>query len=644
MTPEHLEGIKARLRAKLDATMEGIHARLAGQENAILYRHGAAPLSDHEREKLIPPAPDRTPRNSWLSDSGQGYTEPFTVFRIKGETEHRVMAWHSDPAEPFLGLPDTMTIGEGLHLLAAEADHLVAATQRDLVTLAHLVPAPLRKAVLAREELIARWPWPRDSHPVGFTLELLSSAATPRPAQTFVLGEAALGAPTMDTWPPDVAPLDVATWPAFVKRYPHDAKELRALVEAGDVSARGAVRWVGVATMFASLRAVERDRRRHAMAIDAGRPHHNLLMGVRDLPKDSRTPHTVHATTDRIELLDPDGGCVQLTLALGESAPSEALISALRTLRTWRGLRHWAAVQKLLSVDGGRQGWVRWTLDGHLDAMGVSVKNRTTAAVRAEVARQVEAFTRIEIAVYADDGTLRSRRPILLVGEKYDRLTGSEWALDGMQLTINPLLYGGVREAGGQLGSNWHPAPVELAAVNEREHPYTLALGLILPIRWRLALAEGHDHLTLTGENALRLAGIDVRPHDRQWMRRNGAHAWDSLERDLAELARIGGLGRWAWDATDTPRTLDGRLHLWPAPWMADRTLHEVRPVELPPGPPVLTGAELKAWRARKGLTQAQAAKTLNSSRPTIARAEARPLEPLSTALTGKLREARAAG
>ena len=71
-----------------------------------------------------------------------------------------------------------------------------------------------------------------------------------------------------------------------------------------------------------------------------------------------------------------------------------------------------------------------------------------------------------------------------------------------MQLTINPLLYAGVREPGehGRLGRNWHPAPVELAQVDDVRHPHTIALGLLLPIRWRLALEEGKDHITLTGE------------------------------------------------------------------------------------------------------------------------------------------------
>lgn len=392
--------------------------------------------------------------------------------------------------------------------------------------------------------------------------------------------------------------------------------------------------WVALAVLYAAVQAVERDQSRPAVALDAGRPHHELLSGwVRDLPKDTRTPHDALTINGRIELLAP-GRSVQLMLDLGDNAsPNEALINALREMRGWKGLRHWAAVQKLLSVDGGRQGWVRWTLDGHLNTLGVSVKNRSKADLRAQVARQVEAFTKIEIAVYSKDGTRLEQAPLFLVGKKYKGLQGSQFQLDGMQLTINPLLYSGVREAGGKLGRNWHPAPVELAQVDDVHHPYTLALGLILPIRWRLRLAEGHDHLTLKGTSALALAGIPYRT------RKPGA-AWKALERDLAELHRIGGLGRWEWDTPETARTLEGRLHLWPAPWMADRTLRGVRPRELPPGPAVLTGAELKTWRTRHGLTQAKAAEQLHVNRRTITRAEMRPEVPLSTALAGKLRTA----
>jgi transcriptional regulator with XRE-family HTH domain len=57
----------------------------------------------------------------------------------------------------------------------------------------------------------------------------------------------------------------------------------------------------------------------------------------------------------------------------------------------------------------------------------------------------------------------------------------------------------------------------------------------------------------------------------------------------------------------------------------------------------VLTGAELKAWRTRHRLTQPQAAKQIGVNVSTIKRAEARPHEPLTPALTRKMRAAGAA-
>jgi len=71
---------------------------------------------------------------------------------------------------------------------------------------------------------------------------------------------------------------------------------------------------------------------------------------------------------------------------------------------------------------------------------------------------------------------------------------------------------------------------------------------------------------------------------------------------------------------------------------MLDRTLYAVRPRERPPGPAVLTGAELKDWRTRRRLTQGQAAAQLEVSRYSILRAEKQLGEPLSTALAAKLR------
>ncbi|MBK6529790.1 MAG: hypothetical protein IPF99_09355 [Deltaproteobacteria bacterium] len=63
--------------------------------------------------------------------------------------------------------------------------------------------------------------------------------------------------------------------------------------------------------------------------------------------------------------------------------------------------------------------------------------------MRATVAAEVEALTRMEVAVYHADGTLRLRGPVLAVTQRGEALRGSEWALQGLELVIHPALYEG---------------------------------------------------------------------------------------------------------------------------------------------------------------------------------------------------------
>lgn len=589
-----LDDIRARVRARFERLHAHLLRELDSRRESVAYSGGG------DDETALPP--ERT-----LAFNVATY--PWWVFPNQD------------------GDRGPVTIGEAFDLVKAESEALIerTATDIDAAVLRH-IPAPLRLAVLAPERnLVGRWPWPREAEAVplgpainprpfdpGVMLSLLSALSPTLPP-----GESLPGA-----WPATVAPADIAFWLGG------DMTDMELWSELLSPTLGHVSSWNAAAVLYAVLQAVERDQRRPAVAIDAGKVHADLLEGWRDLPKDTRKDMIREPHSGRIELLAP-GKCVQLALDLGPSTLSEAMTLALRDLRSWGGLRNWAALQRLFSVEGGRQGMVRWTLDGHLEALGYSPQERTRAPVRSKIAREVEAFAHLELAAYDQHGKLRERRPLVMVGSRFERLRGSEWRLDGMELQINPLLYRGVREEGGELGSNWHPAPVELARMDHVRHPYAYSLGLILPIRWRLALAEGRDHLHYTGESVLRLAGIKYSRHDP-------GKAWGALERDLEELHRIGHVGRWEW--VDAPRTLAGMLDLYPATWMMDRTLRGVRPVELPPGPPVLTGDELKAWRKARGLTQARAAEVLGVRKITILRAEKRPEGQLSPYLADRLK------
>ena len=246
--------------------------------------------------------------------------------------------------------------------------------------------------------------------------------------------------------------------------------------------------------MYLAEQEVRGNLKRPFIAVDSNKIHHEMLMAWRDWqPKDTIQQLSVLIQEKRVELLER-GKPVQLSLPYNGATPHESVIHALRKIRSYEGLRNWAALLRLFSVEGGRQGWVRWTLEGHLEALGYSECKRRDPQTQASIARQVEQLTELEIAIYNPDGTLRVRVPILTVGMKFDRLEGSQWQLDGMQLQINELLYQGVRKNNGELGNNWYPAPVELARIDHVRYNYAITLGLILPIRWRMAWQEGDSY------------------------------------------------------------------------------------------------------------------------------------------------------
>jgi hypothetical protein len=450
-------------------------------------------------------------------------------------------------------------------------------------------------------------------------------------------------------WPADAAPRDVVDW--LTQHAPERAHADRLCtlvrrnfgfepVDASDdpVSPETDpllfVQCSVAARAFVVWQAIERDLQKPMIAVDASQPHHDLISGWRDLPKNigrrneqrfRRKLQPAQGQVERLEVLAPDGRSIQLTLALDSDRGFHHAI--VETLRQWQGpegIRHWAAMQRLFSVEGGRTGSVRWTLEAHLDALGYEDRRRRDPAVRRRVANQIETLTKLELAVYAADGKLRARQPLIAVTTKYDALRGSEWALEGMELRVNEWIYRGVRDPEtGEIGSYWYPAPITLAQIDHGKYPYAIALGLILPMRWRWDMGK-RAFCTLKGSSLLSTAGIKYSPHDP-------GRTWKTLERNLHELQRRGGLERYEWEGT--PWSNDGICKLYPPQSARDRTVHGLRPIELPPAPSILTGGELAAWRKQRGWSQVEAATVLNVGVATLKRAEVAATEPLGRTL-----------
>jgi hypothetical protein len=477
----------------------------------------------------------------------------------------------------------------------------------------------------------------------------VQAAFGPRPTATDTLG-------LHLAWPPEVRVDDLGRWltlpprhkqaEGFVaalaraEQYPWEAIT-QAFVTAFERSLLGPETAAGASTAalafeafslararleatFAALTyrawmAIQADLGRPIIALDAGHTHHTLLGDWRDLPKTGGL--TARGRAGWAELIAPNQ---RVGVRFDMREIPTGIIDAIRAWRSWHGLRHWAGLQRLLTA-AGRTGRVRWNLNAHMAALGYSALVQQRRDVRRRVADEVEALTRLEISVYNPDGSLRVRGPILAITQRGEAQRGTEWTLEGLELVLHPILYDGVRRENGELGTLWAPAPAELAHIDHRRHPYALALGLLLPIRWRWDLLQGRDCTTLTGATLLNTAGIHATPH-------NLSRAWQVLDHNLEELQRIGSLGEVEWEP-GRYHTADGNCRLYPPSWVRDRLIHHLHPFEEMPSPRLHNGRELMAWRRSQGLTQPALAAHLGVSERTLRRAEKQPERPLTDAL-----------
>lgn len=389
-----------------------------------------------------------------------------------------------------------------------------------------------------------------------------------------------------------------------------NAKQVKQLFEQWN--------WLKAALIASAEKEIESDRKKSILAVDASVAHQSWISSWKKTPRDHETgnalPRSVSTlATARISLLSEEGKIIADIQA--GSLKDDAILHGVRSLLGTVGIRHWCGILVLLSIDGSRSGHVVWNLERHLEILGYGDRTQYDVEKRKETIDILAALTKIQLAVYAPNGELRMRRPILMPEGWIDRKeSDGSWSLEGSMLMIHPLLYEGVRNPTTQeIGTNWFPTSPQLARMDHVRFRYAHVLGLTLAGRMRLAMNEQRESVRLSGKNLLALAGVEVNaehPH----------RAWMAIQRDLKELQDHKCLGEIHWEGE--PWTELGICHVHPPQWTRDRIVHKVLPLEPFPKLFPSTGAELIAWRRQKNWTQIEAARWLRVGERTIRRAE----------------------
>ena len=384
---------------------------------------------------------------------------------------------------------------------------------------------------------------------------------------------------------------------------------------------------------------LQQEQPQTVIAIDASSEHHALLSSWREKSKKRRQTNGKLSVTiegNKMYLIE-HGQSVQLELVLPtDDGTQGAIIAGIKNMFQAEGLRNWAALLRLWSVEGGRTSRVRWTLDEHLAALGYTPQQQRKQELRDRISRLVESFTRLELVLFDDNGKERYRAPLIQtkvarevkVEIKVEEEQDEHWRVEGMVLQANDALFSGVRnfETGG-IGSNWWPISPEFPQIDHKAHPYAIGMGLLLAIRWRWAMNNQKDHIALIGENLARIAGAPTDKHNQE-------RILAAIERDLVALQKFNVVEKWEWEGSPS---LESLVRIWPSQWSANIAWGRTKIVEEKSEPEVpITGEELKAWRKRKNLTQVELADRLRISERTLRDAENK--EKLPMAFIAKLR------
>jgi hypothetical protein len=298
------------------------------------------------------------------------------------------------------------------------------------------------------------------------------------------------------------------------------------------------------------------------------------------------------------------------------------------------GLRDWIVLHRM-AAQHGRTGKFVWSWREHREqtayARRITSKNLTDEEANREVMARLWKLKGAElwelVGERNGDETWKRVGPfglidIPLIGKKKH---GHSLELAG--ILMNPELYTGATKSAN---AYFALLPNE---VLDLDGP-CLRLATLLAFEMRYA-RDQEGILTRTAGVLWEYATVrGGQPDPKRW-----AEAASTLHRALDELVRSGALGTWSQIDPEevTPAT---RYELRPARWWRDQVILDVPPEMGPPRSTRPTnGAELKAWREKRGWSQEEAAVKLSVGRSTLQRAEVASNEkkPLGRALVKAL-------